>query len=344
MGRFIVFGLLLLLLTSATQLRNDNYNLPPSPLPIKVETSFSLLELVTIDEKNELFKANVYFVFSWQDPRLAFSQSDHDDPKVYMDEGAQEQIKDIWWPEIEFLNKESINYNQRALFIYPNGHIEYYISLTGNFRTDLNFSKFPFDKQSLQIKVDSFLWNKNIFYFTISPQQPTFKDLDSLSRGDVVVKNIDLSTTLSPGISLERFGNNGEYSTFVVDIEVYRHFGFFLYQVFIPLTIVMFLASAAFFEKNSFLEKLSLNLAAFLVFLAAKFTINQDLPQINYMTAIDAAFLAAYLFIALMVSINIFVKIANQRWDHLKKMITHQAWWAIPLAFIFTLIAIAFLV
>jgi hypothetical protein len=48
-----------------------NYIQPPTK-PMVVDTGFYLLNLISLNERDETFLADVYFVFTWNDPRLKF--------------------------------------------------------------------------------------------------------------------------------------------------------------------------------------------------------------------------------------------------------------------------------
>ena len=92
-------------------------SLPPD-LPVVVETSFFLANLDRIDERVETFDANIYVDFKWNDPRLIFTPGPGESNlRIYTQDRAREKLKEIWWPQQDFLNDTYIQYNNLILTI-----------------------------------------------------------------------------------------------------------------------------------------------------------------------------------------------------------------------------------
>ena len=101
------------------------------------------LESVGAAERDETFEADLYLIFRWHDPRLAFAGTD---PKRFLEDAAVEQLNAIWWPQIEFVNTGQPDIANRALEISPDGSVSYILSVTATFRSDLDLRRFPFDQ------------------------------------------------------------------------------------------------------------------------------------------------------------------------------------------------------
>ena len=309
---------------------------PPHKLPVIVYTDFFLLDLINIDEKNQTFSADVYFLFKWQDSRLAFSSDvDPKQPQVFLNESAEDKLKEIWWPQIEFINGGTPIFNNRALFIFPDGTIEYHIGITGDFRTEYDFKNFPFDSQVLQIMIDSFLWDLKVVEFVPLPHRVRSHLGGSSEFEDERIVELTETTSTVMGPVSQFFGGGGEYSTYVVSMKLMRRSGFFLYQVFLPLLLVMGIACTVFFAyKEPFLDRIMLSLTSFLVFLAAKFTINQDLPHIDYMTKVDKSFVLSYIFIGVTVVVSVLHKLWIIPQEERARKLDYHARWAVPLTYV----------
>lgn len=314
---------------------------PPPNLPVTVETSFYLDDLIYIEDKAEVFTADVTFLFKWHDPRLAFP-SETSTPKAFLERAAVIELQKIWWPEIEFISTDfPPAYDNRSLFISPDGTVEYIIGLTGRFRSRLNFESFPFDVQKLKIGVDSFVWDKNVVLFSIAPNPVKYSTEEMSVHKEATILDVNEAITFGPGPIFEHLGGNPEYSTYEINIIVKRKFGYYIYQVFVPLLIVLGISFTVFFDfTESLLAKVGFTLTAFLVFVAAKFAINQDLPRIGYMTMIDKVFVLCYVCFGLTVVLNVLQKIWRASHEKRAKMINLHARWAVPLAFIIALILV----
>ncbi|MBS0616316.1 MAG: hypothetical protein JSR58_07195 [Verrucomicrobia bacterium] len=333
--------LFVLLLLFAARIHSEEVNIttPPVDLPVRVECSFYLLDLVSILDKEESFSADIYFSCDWKDTRLSFTPTEGQTAKVFLDESALDMLKTIWWPQIEFINAGKLDYTEHALFIYPDGKVEYNIALTGIFRSHLDLTKFPFDFQSLPIKIDSFLWNKNIVELAAAPAEVGFRNRGAHVHNDQKIVDIQVSTEITKGLRLKNFGNSDEFSTYVATISIERKSGFFVYQLFIPLFLVMGISCTVFFAyRSDFMQTIGISLASFLVFLAAKFTLNQDLPRVGYMTVIDKAFLVAYLSIGVSVVVCTLREIYGSKGKEWANRLSFHASWVVPLAFIVSII------
>ena len=99
--------------------------------------------------------------------------------------------------------------------------------------------------------------------------------------------------------------------------------------MFVPLFLLLFVCSFVLFAKDEpFVDKLMVSITSFLVLVATKFALNQDLPHVGYMTTIDKVFLVAYSCIVMTALVNTLHKISG----HVK--IEFHARWIIPLVFI----------
>lgn len=119
-----------------------------------VSIDFFLLNLDVVDEKNETFAADLYLEYEWDDPRLA-----HDDPeeRLYADAAVDEQFSGMWCPQIEYVNTAEPQVTNQSLEIFPSGHFKHTVGLTSTFRANLDLRRFPFDRQQLEVRIQSFL-------------------------------------------------------------------------------------------------------------------------------------------------------------------------------------------
>ncbi len=309
---------------------------PPPSTPVRVDTRFYLINFISLNEKEETFTADAYFTFQWQDPRLIYSPEPGETVRAYFDDAAKQKLTQIWSPQIEFLNSGTPIINNAGLFIYPDGRVQHYMSITGTFRTHLDLKGFPFDKQQLKIEVDSFLWDQNVLVFVPTEHE----ELTSTTSVRKIHDNLDIikideSITETKGLQLGKLNQTAEYSTFVVSIFTKRQPRFFVFQVFVPLILVFGISCSVFFAlKDPFLDRIMIFLTCLLVFLATKFTINQSLPQVAYMTVIDKAFMFSYLCIGLSVLVAVIEKRIFLTRPERAEKIDALGRWLIPLFFI----------
>jgi hypothetical protein len=309
---------------------------PPPELPVEVRAGFYLLNFTAVNEKDETFLADVYLSFRWHDPRLANVYSQY---RVFLDDAAKDKLTTIWDPHIEFINAYEQFFNSRTLIIHPNGEVEYYISVTSHFFSRLDFKRFPFDRQTLTIRIESFTWNQNTVKFIPDSNLDLMyneNNVNLLEERIISVK--ERVETVIAGPVLDWFDKTHDFSSYAVDIVVERRPSYFLSQVFIPLLLVMGMSCTVFFGfKEPFLDKIMINMTAFLVILASKFTINLNLPEIGYLTIIDKSFLAAYICIGLTIVVDALQQVWMEKHQRRARLLNGYARWSIFLLFLIIL-------
>lgn len=318
---------------------------PPSELPIKVSVQSSIVNLSSIDEKNESFHADLYFGLKWKDSRLAYEPVKGEKFKNYAEGAVVKKLEKIWWPQIELLNDRVVSYTNRALMIFPDGSVELYLGIVGTFQAKFDFKTFPFDDQSLVIKLGSFAWdNSTVVFIPSSKDEELYAGGKDINEEELVVGARE-SVEVEPGLA--PFGETSlNYSNYILTIKLKRLPDYYLFEVFLPLILIVGISCAIFFgSREPFLDKIMVNLTAFLVALATKFVVNQDLPQVGYLTVIDKAFLFAYLSIALSVIVDILQKVLQDHPEKAKlaKSLNYFAKWGIFVLFLLALVLIAIL-
>ncbi|MBS0620931.1 MAG: hypothetical protein JSS61_05690 [Verrucomicrobia bacterium] len=317
---------------------------PPPELPVRIETDFYLLNFLDINEKVETFTADTYFSFKWKDPRLAYTPEPGETVRIFVNAAALDKLKKIWRPQIEFVNASSLTYKKRSLFLFPDGTVEYYMSVLGKFSAHLDLRHFPFDEQFLDITVDSFLWNSDIVQFVPAKILPGIDSAIHEIHGELDIIGIQQKTGTTTGPSyLSQWGDSEDYSTFSVTIHVKRRPFYYIFDIFLPLVLIFGISCTVFFAyREPFLDRIMLSLSCLLVLLATKFTVNQDLPQIGYVTRIDQTFLLAYFCIAISVLMSVIEKnITAQRIEEGKKLDLLSRW-VVPSIFLVGFLYILF--
>jgi hypothetical protein len=59
----------------------------------------------------------------------------------------------MWWPQLEFINTGTPDVANRTLDIAPDGSVTYKLSVTATFRSDLDLRRFPFDRETLEVRI-----------------------------------------------------------------------------------------------------------------------------------------------------------------------------------------------
>jgi hypothetical protein len=271
--------------------------LPPGKQPIEVAAGFYLANLSSAAERSETFEADLYLSFRWHDPRLAFAGTE---PKRFLEDAAVEQLKTMGWPELEFINTGEPEVANRALDISPDGAVSYKLSVTATFRSDLDLRRFPFDHETLQVRIQSFVWNRDQMVFVADPGRVGFNPRNTIEELAVTRVSTEIRQR-----ELAGWAPAESYSEFVALIEVQRRAAFYMWTVFTPVMLIFLISCTAFIVPiENFNDRIGISLTALLACIAMQFTVSFNLPQISYLTVLDWMFVVTYFCIALGVLIS----------------------------------------
>ncbi len=128
----------------------DLHSLPPGPRPLPVTIGAYLIDLERIEEATGTYALAGYLDLEWRDPRLS--------REVFPNLNRTHiSLQDIWWPNIEFFNQhEPRNIANLQLGVRDDGTVVYEERFRVRLGSELNFRRFPFDRQDLLLQIESF--------------------------------------------------------------------------------------------------------------------------------------------------------------------------------------------
>lgn len=291
----------------------------PTEQPVKVSLSLYLWDVSNISERDQTFDATIYVTCKWFDKRLSFAGNT---PQIYTEKLAHKKLNEMWWPALDFVNSSHTRILNSSVTISPDGSVEYDIKASGTFFSLMDLRKFPFDEQNLEINIESFLWNAKQLQFI-----PDFNEMGFSKKQSYEPLRIQ---SITPSISDELLPYYTDaYSNFKATIRAKRNAGFFTYQTLLPLSIVFVITTLMFFLPSSDLvSRLLLIQGCVLVFVAMKFTINAELPKIEYFTIVDYIFLFAYLCCALAGVMSVYSYHLWQKRNPTAQKLSKELFWA----------------
>jgi hypothetical protein len=206
----------------------------------------------------------------------------------------------MWWPQLEAVNTGAPDVANRALDISPDGWVRYKLAVTATFRSDLDLRRFPFDRETLEVRIQSFTWMRDQMVFVSDSARIGFNPKSTLEGLAVNGVSTEIRQRELTGWKAAE-----SYSEFVALIAVRRQAEFYIWTVFIPV-ILIFLISCTIFAVaiENFHDRIAISLTALLACIATQFTVSFNLPQTSYLTVIGWVFLVTYFCIALGILIS----------------------------------------
>lgn len=124
-------------------------------LPIRVQVGVAFVDVASFDENSAKFHATVDVRLRWKDLRLRLpAENSSDPPQIMRGADADTRLAGLWSPGMAIANLSGdAEYTSTGLRIYPDGTIELMKRVTGDFTTDFDATRFPFDRQRLSIAV-----------------------------------------------------------------------------------------------------------------------------------------------------------------------------------------------
>ncbi|MEI9988773.1 MAG: hypothetical protein WDM86_01935 [Rhizomicrobium sp.] len=249
-----------------------------TPLIVKVGVAF--VDLESFDENAGTFKGTVDLRLRWEVPSLRRPDEEQTDPpKVYRGDDAKAQLATIWVPAIEVANeKGDPTYTNLGLRIFPSGDVEMIKRVTGEFATPYEVTRFPFDRQKLQI--EAAIRNQTSDQVVLQYDQD---DLDfSQADPDASLAGWSIKTVALTSQPLKGW-YGAMHTRAVASLTVAREPGSVLASIFIPLFASLLIPLLAIWlnhmEDGKFgietFELVNLIIGGLFAVIALNFTVNQ---------------------------------------------------------------------
>ncbi|XP_018011309.2 glycine receptor subunit alpha-2-like, partial [Hyalella azteca] len=225
----------------------------------------------SIDPSSMDYHVDLYLRQTWVDQRL--NHVDIDQP---LDLNDPNLVKAIWKPEVYFPNAKDAE-------------------LKLLFSCMLELSKFPLDAQICTMEVAS-------FSKTMKELELRWKSEDPIKMyRDLRMPQYEINA-IRPSICNESF-YIGNYSCLVAEFSLQRSIGFYLVQLYLPTILIVVISWVGFWmDVDSVPGRTTLGVTTLLAMSTKSSDIQEGLPQVSYVKAIDVWMGActAFVFCALL--------------------------------------------
>jgi hypothetical protein len=213
--------------------------------PLRICVSTNIKQLGKVNDQAENFDMTFDLQLRWHDPRLKFDTiANGSDRKVYLNEEAETELKNIWTPEIQIRNMNGKPARvEQVLFVSSTGDVRHVQRIKALFDAKFKMQAFPFDTQELPVKLSSSKYNCNQIVLV---QEQTDMDSSGFKQGlgasSFKVKELKFSSGRERGISGESFPTFD--ARLIVVRDPYSHliaiFCPFLALLFIPTVLTLY--------------------------------------------------------------------------------------------------------
>jgi len=292
--------------------------------PTTVHFMVFVLNISKIDDAGQNFTANVFLRLRWKDSRLATS------------EGAVRQLplEAVWNPRILLANQQGrvARALPEIVQVHPDGTVLYFQRYTGKFSQRLMLADFPRDTHSFIIQFVAAGYPADELTF-----EP---DLVRKIRGGSMAKEVSLpdwkilqyETRSDPYNPIEEINAAAFEFRFVAQ----RHVAYYLWQVVLPLVVVVIMSWTAFWIGREHINvRIAVATSSILTLVAHRFVLATLLPRLPYMTRLDYFTVGSTLLVLLaLIAVIVTGFLVVHRQEGQAQSIDHWARGAFPAAFL----------
>ncbi len=279
--------------------------------PVKdIGIALRLNDFTHLFVRNDIIAMNATLWLKWQ----SFKTSEHD--RYFYDDQVDEQLNKMWWPRYRIpYSRGKINKDNQTLLIKADGEVVYQSKLSFSIEAALDFTRFPFDYQTLDLKIE--------------PAEPS-----AYQTRYYLMKTKAEGNQTPPMIEWRELGKSHQLigkdkNIYQLKIQYQRKYDYYLFKVFLPMLMILMISYLLFWiHQQAAITRLSVIVTSLLTLVAFEWTFNDTIPRVSYITYIQAMIVYALIMIS---SIGLMVVIAEQLSEHGKNKVMRYARMLYPL-------------
>jgi len=294
----------------------------PPGTPTEVTIGLLLVDLSAINDVDQTVMLDALLTLQWTDDRLRSAA------------GCQYSYSDIWTPQIQLANSSAIRPRQTPMvLIEANGSVTTTVRYDGSVSSPADLREFPFDERAIKLQLVSVKYDVAELPFRISPDWTG-------RRADLSVPDWTIGEPTVAVSELELPRVEKKVSLFEFGIPAVRHGDYYIYKFVFPLCLIIMMSWSVFWiDPGNLGPQLSLAATSMLTLVAYQFTINDLLPRVGYLTAMDQYVLSSSLlvFLALLEAL-ITGSLAGSGRVEVAKALDRISRWMFPVAYLLVIL------
>jgi hypothetical protein len=308
----------------------------PKGVPTKVRVHLFVINIESVSDAEQSYKANVAIFATWKDPRLVCKPGqDPDLIRTY-------KLDQVWHPSVYILNQRRVfKQGKDVIRVDCVGNAEYSQIFYGDFLTLANIKDFPFDARPLNIDVISKEYGPE--EVELSLEEEFTGRTDKFSITDWYIDSTP--TTESSVYKVKGKFAQKSFSRLIFSFNADRNTQYYIWKIIVPMMLIVFMSWCVFWIPLDQLgAKIGLSVTSMLTLIAYRFALSNLTPKVDYLTRFDKFTFASTLliFLALVVTVATGSLSAKGRGELAEKIGSYSKF-VFPAAFIMVII-LSFLV
>lgn len=286
---------------------------------ITVSFSIALLQLISVVEKEQMLKTNVWLQVKWYDYQMQWK------PEKY---GGIQSIRvppnQVWTPDVVLFNNADGKYEasfKSNVVVYSNGDMNWVPPAIYKSSCYIDVEFFPFDKQTCDLRFGSWTYDQqqmNFTYYDPNERRITIKDYVVSGSWDLLDGPMSINVTTPVQSPDENQTSNSDSAIsnarlnkidgqnrveFICTLVIKRKTLFYTVNLIIPTVLISFLSVFVFYLPTDAGEKMTLSISILLALVVFLLLISKILPATSIVIPLIAKYL---LFTFIMNIITIF--------------------------------------
>lgn len=299
---------------------------PPGEGPTKIEISFFMIDLMKVDNVNETFSADIYFIAKWHDSRL---------------KGEMERVlktSEVWMPNVLVFNKRNVTSDLREVVtVRPDGTVVYRQRLMGSFASSLNLHRFPMDSQTLAIELVSHGTKSDEVLLVGSPKF-------SLGHNpEYSIRDWEIGDMQLVADEYQPIPGAKPLSRLTISVDIVRYWKYYFIQMLVPLILIVAMSWMPFWINPEIIAtRIGTSVTTVLTLIAYRFMFGSQVPKLPYLTMLDILLFGITMLVAVTLATLAIQSILLKNHSKIVEKIDNVARIAHPVVFILLMLTIYF--
>lgn len=266
--------------------------------PDEITVRLGLLDIAGIDNREQVFKVDIFVEVEWRDSRLAVGDDAGGDLRTF-------EVGEIWSPRLLVVNDRGLDVLlPQVATVDRQGNVIARQRLAGSLAVDLELRDFPFDTQRLPIEVVSYQYDASEIVY--SENSELVAGFDKFS-GDGWTYS-----ALEPEPFVYRLKDDGRGGSGIVfAVTAKRGAAYYIFTLALPMTLILFLAwMAHWLPVDVIPPRMGTASATVFSLIAFGVSFRLTLPRIDYLTDADRF----VLYSTLLVLVSLAITVTTIRW------------------------------
>lgn len=277
--------------------------------PEQITLRLGLLDIAEIDDREQVFTADIFIEAQWLDPRLAVGL---DAPEL-----RTMAFDQIWHPRLTVVNSRGLDILlPQVATVDRQGRVIVRQRLAGSLAVELDLRDFPFDKQRLPIEFASYQYSQDEIVFS--------EDSKFVARFDELSGNGWIFEAIAAEPFVYRLDDGGRgASGFVFAVMAEREWAYFALTIALPMTVIIFLAwMVHWLPVDVIPARIGTASATVFSLIAFGVSFRLTLPKIAYLTDADRFLMGSTLLVLVSLAITVagIRQVGNDRKDSAERL------------------------